>query len=145
MKESIQTINLCKIFDKSDWDSIAVIRPYLPKKYLRSFDFGTNSEVKDSMEYVIQVDWAQGLLFYKGNTVTGYSMISSNVSFSKIDALSPKAVPIITRSKCEAILTKTISSDGDASFFILPIELIDAWEPQRIEYPKGSLDSLLSK
>lgn len=111
--------DLCKFFNLSDWDSLMIIRPYLPEKNLDKIDFGTASEARDSMEYVIGVEWAQGLLFFKSNELVNYSVIGGIPSFSQIDALTPMSMPILLKSNCRVVLANTSGSKKDFFFFPL--------------------------
>src|SRR5688500_16530016 len=142
--DSAREINLCSLFDKTEWDSIVIIRPYLPKEYLNGIDFNAMPEAKDSMEYVINVEWMQGLLFFRENSVSNYSVIPGNPSFSKIDELIPQTIPILIKSKCKVVLMNVVGSNGDQSFYFVPSDYASTVsEEQRRKAPKGTLDSLL--
>ena len=71
-QDTVKNVNLCSLFNINEWDSILIIRPYLPKKYLDAINFENSTEAKDSMEYVIGVEWAQGLLFFNKNELSNY-------------------------------------------------------------------------
>lgn len=137
-------IDLCALFKKTQWDSVAVILPYLPKKYLDEINFYGNTLAKDSMQYVIGVDWAQGLLFFNDNRLSNYSVIHGTPSFKDIEGLRRSAVPILKRSECQVMLVNVPSGDGDQSFFFLPRGPNSKYlAPDPIKEPTGSLDSLL--
>lgn len=142
--DSTREIDLCSLFDKTEWDSIAIIRPYLPKEYLDGVDFSAMPEAKDSMEYVINVEWMQGLLFFKRNTLSYYSVIPANPSFSKIDDLTPRAIPILIPSKCKVDLVNVVGSDGDQTFYFVAKDYASTVSEQESRKPpEGTLDSLL--
>lgn len=123
--DTVVNISLCRLFNKSDWDSIMIIRPYLPEKNLHGIDFKALPEAKDSMFHVIGVEWAQGLLFFKKNKLSSYSVIGGNPSFSRIDAEHPTVIPIIKRSNCQLLLKMTRSPSGYENMFFLPFGLKD--------------------
>jgi hypothetical protein len=134
------TINLCALFNKSSWDSIFVILPYLPEEYLDELDMCGNSTAKDSMRYVAGVEWRQGLLFFKGDCVAYYSVVPGNPGFQNIGSVA-KAFPVIKRAECEVILVR-VTANRDQSFFFFPRgDHLDIYDIPDVS--KVPLDSLI--
>jgi hypothetical protein len=131
------------LLNKTEWDSVAIIRPYLKKEHLNAFDLTKGSQIKDSMEYVTNVEWAQGLLFFMDGQVANYSVIPGNPSFQAIDISSRVAIPILTRSQCEVSLITVLSSANDRSYFFIPSDYSNGSFEYKTTVPTADLESVL--
>lgn len=121
-------IDLCGLFDKTQWDSMAVVLPYLPDEYLDRVDFRGNEAAKDTMEHVISVDWRQGLLFFRNGHLAYYSVISASLRFDKTLGDSTSSIPVVKRSKCRVLLTNVPGLNGEHSLFFFPIDFIERYK-----------------
>lgn len=114
------SVDLCKLFSKSAWDSIAVILPYLTERELISADVCGVSDVSAAMNEVRLDDGKTGLLFFKDGCVSRYSVVTANPNFSQ---LTERGRPIyfLRRSSCIIKLLSTFNdSSREASVFFLP-------------------------
>lgn len=138
-------VNLCLLFNKNSWDSIAFITPYLPTNELDNIDFrNMTSSLRDTMYYVVGREWNYGLIFLKKNSVVSYSVVGGNPSFSEIMGKDAVGIPIIGRSECERKLINVPSKNNKQSFFFVPLDYPSLEMNEDSEEPLV-LDSLLSK
>jgi len=145
-ERGVYPIDLCQLFNKSEWDSIAFVFPYLPIQDLNSINFCNMNDVKDTMEYVVGVEWNFGLLFLKGNCVDSYSVVGGNPSFVEILGRDRPSIPILRRSDCKIHLLNVPSESGPQSIFFMPSDyptLEDTKElKERMAKPMQPIDSL---
>lgn len=121
-------VDLCELFDKTPWDSMAIVLPYLSNECLNRVDFRGNKSAKDTMEHVISVDWRQGLLFFKNGHLTYYSVISASPRFDKTLGDSTSSIPVVKRSECQVLLTNVPGPNGEHSFFFFPIDFVKRYK-----------------
>jgi hypothetical protein len=126
-------IDLCALFNKSSWDSIAFIFPYLPERDLDDIYFCNVNEIKDTMRYVVGVEWNFGLLFLKNNCVESYSVVGGNPSFVEIVGKDRPSIPILKRSDCKVKLINVPGEGGRQSFFFIPLNYPMEEELKKLE------------
>jgi|GEM_PF-3593375 len=130
-----KVVDFCHLFNKSPWDSIIVVREYLPGEYFREIDFCGQWVAKDSMEHVTHVDWLCGLMFTKNGCVTSYSVIDATIDFSHVAGYD-KMVPILPRSQCKVRIRNSPLSDGTPGLYFYPLVL----SKEDLEYKRRSDD-----
>lgn len=114
-------IDLCLLFNNNLWDSIGFILPYLPIEDLDKMNLCNISFVRDTMKYVVGVEWNYGILFFKDNCITSYSVVGGNPSFGEIAGHYRPAIPILKRSDCKVKLINVPGENGVQSFYFVPL------------------------
>lgn len=135
------TVNLCKLFNKNAWDSMAIILPYLPDRELIAADLCGFSDVSDAMNKVRLDDGKTGLLFFKDGCISNYAVVSANPSFSQL-LEKGRSIHFLTQSSCSIKLLSTSNdSSSEASLFFLPanFELRDSTVNDEHNKPLESL------
>lgn len=138
----LTNVNLCKLFVKSPWDSIAVILPYLPDRELISANLCGFSDVSEAMKSVKSDDSKTGLLFFTEGCISSFAIVNANPSFSQLVERG-RPINFLKRSSCiiKLISTSNDSSSG-ASYYFLPANFDSTDSTINIEHNKP-LKSLL--
>lgn len=138
----ITVVNLCELFNKDKWDSIAIILPYLPDKELNHANLCGMPDVLDSMRRMNSDDGKTGLLFLKNGCIISYAIVSANPNFSQLFKKGDVAIHFQRRSSCKIkLLTSRADSSEEVSLFFLP-EDFELSDSASFREPNKSLESL---
>jgi len=118
-----KVVDLCRLFNKSSWDSIIVVRSYLPRSVFNEIDFCGQEAAEDSMRHVSHVDWLRGLVFVKNGCVTSYSVIRSLIEFDKVAGLRDILIPVLPRSSCKVRILGSPPYEGIRTLYFFPLIL----------------------
>lgn len=113
-------VDLCTLFNKTEWDSIVVVVPYTSISTLEGLGLCNLYLLRDTLDDMVDVEWNYGLLFTKGNCITSYSIVGANIGFNTIAGYTQRLMPIVKRRDCQVRLI-TVDVNGNKSFLFNPL------------------------
>jgi hypothetical protein len=104
-----KSVNICNFIEFSDWDSLAVIKPYTDIETLRKKKIKNFTSLEGSIAKISDSDFTCLLIFLKDESIAKIAWVSRNPDFATLHG----QIPIIKKETCDLILR----NNNDYFFF----------------------------